>query len=137
MAQKTTIAKMYDDLVNAMDGIVERKFIFVGGRPDIKEAQLETMKKYIVIELPINIEDIAVGNNKFHLTTTGVIYLISKAKKNRTYNINELSDFVEEVTDKGPVKGEYIAAVNPSVLATGMDEFGYQIATVTFDIHTK
>lgn len=137
MAQKTTIAKMYDDLVNAMDGIVERKFIFVGGRPDIKEAQLETMKKYIVIELPINIEDIAVGNNKFHLTTTGVIYLISKAKKNRTYNINELSDFVEEVTDKFPVKGEYIAAVNPSVLTTGMDEFGYQIATVTFDIHTK
>lgn len=137
MAEKTTISKMYDDLVNAMVGVVERKFIFVGGRPDIKEAQLETMKKYIVIELPISIEDIAVGNNKFHLTTTGVIYLISKAKKNRTYNINELSDFVEEVTDKFPVKGEYIAAVNPSVLTTGMDEFGYQIATVTFDIHTK
>lgn len=137
MAEKTTIAKMYDDLVNAMVGVVERKFIFVGGRPDIKEAELDTMKKYIVVELPVSIEDIAVGNNKFHLTTTGIFYLISKAKKNRTYNINELSDFVEKVTDKFPVKGEYIAAVNPNVLTTGMDEFGYQIATVTFDIHTK
>ena len=128
---------MYDDLVNAMDGIVERKYIFPGGRPDIKEADIETMKKYIVIELPVSIEDIAVGNHKFHLTTTGVFYLISKAKKNRTYNINALSDFVEEVTDKFPISGSYIAAVNPTVLTTGMDEFGYQIVTVTFDIHTK
>jgi hypothetical protein len=134
---KSTIARMYDDLVNAVDGIVERKYIFTGGRPDIKEADIDTMKKYIVIEIPVNIEDIAVGNHKFHLTTSGVFYLISKAKKNRTYNINALSDFVDEVTDLFPVKGEFIAAVNPIVLATGMDEYGYQIATVTFDIHTK
>ena len=134
---KSTIARMYDDLVNAVDGIVERKYIFTGGRPDIKEADIDTMKKYIVIEIPVNIEDIAVGNHKFHLTTSGVFYLISKAKKNRTYNINAISDFVDEVTDLFPVKGEFIAAVNPIVLATGMDEYGYQIATVTFDIHTK
>ena len=134
---KSTIARMYEDLVNAVDGIVERKYIFTGGRPDIKEADIDTMKKYIVIEIPVNIEDIAVGNHKFHLTTSGVFYLISKAKKNRTYNINALSDFVDEVTDLFPVKGEFIAAVNPIVLATGMDEYGYQIATVTFDIHTK
>lgn len=134
---KSTIARMYDDLVNAVDGIVERKYIFTGGRPNIKEADIDTMKKYIVIEIPVNIEDIAVGNHKFHLTTSGVFYLISKAKKNRTYNINALSDFVDEVTDLFPVKGEFIAAVNPIVLATGMDEYGYQIATVTFDIHTK
>ena len=137
MAGRTTIAKMYNDLVNAVDGIVERKYIFVGGRPDIKEAELEKMKKYIVVELPVGIEDAVVGNHKFHLTTSGVFYLISEAKKNRTFNINALSDFTEEVTDKFPICGEYIVATNPSVLMSGMDEFGYQIVTVSFDVHNK
>ena len=116
MAKKSTIAKMYDDLINAMDGIVERKLIFPGGRPDIKEADLDKMEKYIVVELPVSIEDYAVGNHKFHLTTTGVFYLISKAKKNKTFNVNALSDFTEEVTDKFPISGKYIAATNPIVI---------------------
>lgn len=137
MAGKSTIAKMYNDLVNAIGGIVERKFIFVGGRPDIKEADLEKMKKYVVVELPVSIEDAAVGNHKFHLTTTGVFYLISEAKKNRTFNINGLSDFSEAVTDLFPIRGEYIVASNPSVIIQGMDEFGYQIVTVSFDVHNK
>ena len=137
MAEKSTIAKMYNDLVNAMEGIVERNFIFPGGRPDIKEADLERMKKYIVIELPVSISDMAVGNHKFHLTTTGVLYLVSEAKKNRTYNVNALSDFTEEVTDRFPISGEYIAATNPTVLANGVDEYGYQIVTVSFDVHNK
>lgn len=137
MAEKSTVAKMYNDLVNALDGIVERKYIFLGGRPDIKEADLESMKKYIVIELPVSIEDMAAGNNKFHLITTGVFYLISEAKKNRTFNVNALSDFTEEVTDKFPIKGEYIAATNPTVNMRGLDEYGYQIVIVTFDVHNK
>lgn len=137
MAEKTTIAKMYDDLVNALDGIVERKYIFPGGRPDIKEADLETMKKYIVVELPVSISDMAVGSNKFHLTTKGVFYLLSKSKKNKTFNVNTLSDFTEEVTDRFPIRGEYIAATNPTVLMNGMDEYGYQLVTIAFDVHTK
>lgn len=137
MAEKSTVAEMYNDLVNALDGIVERKYIFLGGRPDIKEADLESMKKYIVIELPVSIEDMAAGNHKFHLITTGVFYLISEAKKNRTFNVNSLSDFTEEVTDKFPIKGEYIAATNPTVIMRGLDEFGYQIVTVSFDVHNK
>lgn len=136
MAPKTTIAKMYDDLMNALDGIVERKYIFAQ-RPDIKEADLETMTKYIVVELPVRISDMVVGKNKFHLTTTGVFYLISKAKKNRSFNVNSLSDFAEEVSDLFPISGEYIAATNPIVLTSGVDEFGYQIVTITFDIHNK
>ena len=137
MAKKSTIAKMYDDLINAFDGVVERKLIFPGGRPDIKDAELEKMPKYIVVELPVNIEDYAAGNNKFHLVTTGVVYLFSKAKKNRTFNVNALSDFTEEVTDKFPISGEYIAATNPTVLMSRTDEFGYQLVTVSFDVHTK
>ena len=137
MTEKSTIAKMYSDLINALDGIVERKYIFSGGRPDIKEADLEKMTKYIVVELPVTIEDFAVGNHKFHLNTTGVFYLISQAKKNKTFNVNALSDFTDEVTDRFPIRGEYIAATNPTVLMSGMDEYGYQIVTVTFDVHTK
>ena len=137
MAEKSTIAKMYDDLINALDGIVERNLIFPGGRPDIKEPDLEKMPKYIVVELPVNIEDYAAGNNKYLLTTTGVVYLFSKAKKNRTFNVNALSDFTEAVTDKFPISGEYIAAANPTVLMSGTDEFGYQLVTVSFDVHSK
>jgi hypothetical protein len=137
MAEKSTIANMYDDLINAFDGIVERNLIFPGGRPDIKEPDLEKMPKYIVVELPVNIEDYAAGNNKYLLTTTGVVYLFSKAKKNRTFNVNALSDFTEAVTDKFPISGEYIAAANPTVLMNGTDEFGYQLVTVSFDIHSK
>lgn len=137
MAEKSTIAKMYNDLVNALDGIVEKNYIFVGGRPDIKEHDLETMKKYVVIELPATIEDMVFGKNKFHLTTKGVFFLISAAKKNRTFNVNALSDFTEEVTDLFPIKGEYIIATNPVVLMSGLDEFGYQIVTVTFDLYNK
>lgn len=137
MAEKSTIAKMFGDLVNGLDGIVEKKYIFLGGRPDIKDASSEPMKKFIVIELPTNIDDIAVGDHKFHLMTEGVMYLISEAKKNRTYNINSVSDFAEEVTDRFPIRGKYIAATNPSVLLRGVDEYGYQIVTVTFNIHSK
>jgi len=137
MAEKSTLAKMYDDLINALEGIVERKLIFPGGRPDIKEPDLEGMPKYIVVELPVTIEDYAVGKHKFHLTTTGVIYLFSKAKKNRTFNVNTLSDFTEEVTDKFPIRGEYIAATNPTVLMSGTDEYGYQLVTISFDVHNR
>ena len=136
MANLTTIAKMYNDLINGLEGVVGRKFIFPQ-RPDVKEADFETMQKYIVVDLPAQITDMAVGNHKFHLTTTGVLYLFSRAKKNMTYNVNSLSDFTEEVTDRFPISGEYIAAVNPTVLATGVDEFGYQIVTITFDLHSK
>ena len=137
MAEKTTISRMFDDLVNALDGIVERQFIFLGFRPDIKEADLETMTKYVVVELPVMIEDYAVGKNKFMLNTTGVFYLMSVAKKNRTFNVNTLSDFAEEVSDKFPIRGEYVIASNPKVIMRGTDEYGYQIVTVTFDIHTR
>lgn len=137
MAKKSTIAKMYDDLINALDGVVERKFIFLGGRPDIKEADLDEMEKYIVVELPVQVSDMAAGNHKFHLTTTGIFYLLSKAKKNKTFNVNTLSDFTEEVTDKFPINGSYITATKPVVLMNGTDEFGYQVVTVSFDVHNK
>lgn len=65
------------------------------------------------------------------------MYLISEAKKNRTFNINSISDFTEEVSSRFPICGDYIAAANPSVLLRGIDEYGYQIVTITFDIHTK
>lgn len=137
MATTGTIAKMYNDLVNALEGVVSRQYIFVGGRPDIKEASLQTMKKYAVIELPVGISDMAAGYNKFHLTTTGVMYLFTSAKKDRTFNVNTLSAFTEEVLDLFPIGGEYIVASNPTVLMNGTDEYGYQLVTVSFDLHNK
>ena len=92
MAEKTTIFKMYDDLKNAVKGVVELKYIFYGRRPDFKQADLDAVDKFIVIELPVGIEDYAAGNNRFHLTTTGVFYLFSKARENKTLKIDFTGD---------------------------------------------
>ena len=134
MAKKTPISAIYTDLVTALSVVIESKYIFLGGRPDTSS---ESMNKFAVIELPVGIEDIAVGRKKFSLSTTGVVYLFVKAKSNGTLNVNTTSDFVESVCGVFPVNGDYCEAYNPSVLMKGADEYGYQTVSITFDINTK
>lgn len=136
MAKKSTIARIYDDLVTACKTVVESKYIFTGGRPNNIMTDSD-VAKFIVIDLPVSIEDIAFGNKKFVLDTTGVIYLFVKSKKDSTLNINATSDFIEEVFNLFPVRGAVCGAANPKVLTRGADEYGYQVVTVTFDLQTK
>ena len=137
MAEKTTIFKMYDDLKNAVKSVVELKYIFYGQRPDFKQADLDALDKFIVIELPVGIDDYAAGNNRFHLTTQGVFYLFSKSRENKTFKIESLSNYTEQIAELFPIKGEYIAATNPNIIIRGTDEYGFQIVTITFNVHTK
>lgn len=136
MAAKSTISRIYTDLVTAIQEVITSKAIFTGGRPDFGEDEIPP-KRFIVIELPVQIEDYVVGKSKFLLNTTGVVYIFDKAKKDTTLNVNATSDFVESVTDLFPIVGQYFSAVNPKVLMRGADEYGYQVVTVTFDIHSK
>jgi len=136
MAKKTTIELIFEDLVNAVTGIIEPKYIFTGGRPDVINSDSQ-VSKFVVITLPVSIEDIAVGNKKFMLTTTGAIDLFLKSKKDSTLNVNSTSEFVEQAAGLFPISGKVIAAANPKVRMRGTDEHGYQFVTITFDLHTK
>lgn len=136
MASKNPIAAIYSDLVTALSGVIEAKYIFPGGRPKTA-TDPSTMNKFIAIELPVSIEDIAAGNKKFVLSTTGVFYLFIKSKTNGTLNLNATSDFVSSVESLFPIVGDYCGASSPRVLMTGADEYGYQVITITFDLQTK
>lgn len=136
MTQRTTIAKIYEDLYNAVSNVESGLSVFLGERPTFSRSG-EPLNKFAVIELPVAIRDIAFGKNKFMLYTTGVIYLFTKAKNDNTLNVNAYSDFAESVVDLFPISGTYCVASNPEVQGRGADGNGYQVVTITFDLHTK
>jgi len=136
MAAKNPIAAIYTDLVTALSGIIDPKYIFPGGRPKSADSS-STMNKFIAVELPVGIEDIAAGNKRFVLNTTGVLYLFIKSKANGTLNVNSTSDFIDSVERLFPIRGEYCGASSPTVLMNGVDEYGYQFITITFKLQTK
>ena len=136
MAEKTTRAKMFDDLTNALKGVIESKYIFLGNRPKIDKDNV-TMDKFAVIEMPTRVIDVAIGKRKFLLETTGVFYLFTKSKSNNTLNVNAASDYEEAVIELFPISGSYIAAVNPVTIMNTVDEYGYQVTSIMFEIHTK
>lgn len=136
MAANTTIALIYDDLVNAVKGIIEPEHIYLGCRPDVITEE-SPVSRFVVIDLPVHIKDMAAGNHKFHLTTIGVFHLFVKSKKNSTLNVNATSDFMEQLTGLFPISGEYVAATDPKVLTDGIDEYGYSFVTITFGLHTR
>lgn len=136
MAKKSTIELIFEDLVNAVNGIIEREYIFTGDRPDVINEE-SPVQRFVVITLPVSIEDIAVGNKKFMLKTIGMIDLFFKSKKDGTLNINATSEFLEGAAGLFPISGNVIAAANPKVHMRGTDEYGYQFISIIFDLHTK
>ena len=136
MAKKSTLYYIYNDLVEAMNPIVGDKNIFLKNRPKIADGDVP-MKKFIVIDLPISIRDYVIGNRKTYLTTRGVFYLFTQARKNDTLDINAMGDLVDGVVDLFPISGDYVVATNPVVQMTGSDKAGFQVTTVTFDLRSK
>lgn len=132
----TTIARIYDDLTTAMSHVISEKQIFLGERPDTaKDGKQKNV--FAVIELPVNISDVAIGNRRLMLYTSGIFYLFSRAKSDNTLNINALSDFTESVWNLFPISGNYIVASNPEILSRGKDGYGYQVVSISFDLHSK
>ena len=127
---------VFGDLVDALKTVVPENKIFLGDRPSLSEG-IEPLGTFAVIELPVSIEDLAIGNKKFVLQTMGVIYLFNKCKKDRTVRINDLSDSVDSVVGLFPISGSYCVAADPSVLLRGSDGTGYHVTTITFYIHTR
>lgn len=136
MATKSPITRIYTDLVKALSGVVESKYIFLG-RPNTSMNSDCPMTKFAVVELPVRIRDYAIGQKKWMLVTQGVFFLFTKGKSNNTLNVNAASDFVDEVTSLFPIVGDVCSATNPVVLLDGSDEYGYQVTSISFDLITK
>lgn len=136
MAAKTPMTLIYTDIVTALSQAIESKYIFLG-RPDISKNVDSPMNKFMVVELPISIKDIAFGNKKFVLTTTGVLYLFTKGKRDNTMNLNATSDFISDVESLFPYNGLVCSISEPTVRLRGADEYGYQVTSITFALQTK
>jgi len=129
----STAAKIYGDLVSAMNTVLDKKLIFLG-RPDTISSE---MTKFATIEIPATITDVAYGKNKLMLNTTGLITLFVKSKSNGTLNVNAMSDLVDCVIDLFPINGQYCAAARPTPFMKGDDGQGFNYTEIAFHIHTK
>ena len=129
-------ARLYSDLVDKVKTVIDERYIYPSNRPNVGKND-QTMKNFIVIDLPDNIVDIAAGKPRLMLVTTGIISVFVKAKSDNTLKVNETSDLIDEVLDLFPISGEYCAAVNPVPLMRGSDGYGYQFTDIKFEIHTK
>lgn len=136
MAEKSTIFKIYSDLVTAVKAVIEQKYIFLKDRPNIKE-DASPMKRFIVIDLPVTIRDQVIGNERTLLDSSGVFYLFVQARSNQTLDVNAAGDFVDAVCGIFPIRGECCVATNPNVQMRGTDGQDFQVITITFDIRTR
>lgn len=132
----STLYKIYSDLVTAVSGVINPKYIFLRERPKFENGSV-AMSQFVVISLPVDIEDYVIGNRRTYLTTGGILYLFNQSKANGTLNLNATGSLVDSICDLFPISGTYISAVKPVVQMTGSDENGFQVTTVTFDLRSK
>lgn len=133
---KSTIYNIFNDLVTAVKPIVGSKYVFLKDRPKIKDGDVP-MEKFIVVDLPISIDDYVIGGKKTYLTTSGVFYLFTQSRSNDTLDVNVMGDYVDAIVNLFPIKGDYMVASNPVVRMTGSDGQGFQVSTITFDLHSR
>lgn len=133
---KSTLYNMYSDLVNAVKPIVSSKYVFLKDRPKFENGELP-MKRFIVIDLPVTIDDYVIGNNRTYLTTKGVFYLFVQGRSNETLDLNAMGELVDAVTSLFPIRGDYVVASNAEVRMSGSDGLGFQVTTVSFDVHSR
>ena len=131
-----TIAKLYSDLVSALATVVDRECIFLGNRPRFSKEDAK-FGRFVVIDIPDAVRDVAIGKHKLMLHTMGILSLFDKSKNDDTLRVNSMSDFIDAVTDLFPISGEYCVAANPIPLINGSDGYGYQVAEISFNLHTK
>lgn len=135
MAKKSTLRCVFEDLVTDLSAVIPKNRIFLQDRPNIKQGDTP-MEKFCVISLPVSINDYVIGKKKTFLNTAGVLYLFTQARSNNTLNLNA-SDFIDDVVNRFNIKGTYCVASDPSLRLTGADEYGYQVATITFNLRCR
>lgn len=131
MANKPLIYLVYNDLVEAVNGIGKKTFL------DRPKNSNEELANFIVIDIPTEIRGLLKGNADVTSECFGTISVFCKAKTDRTLNIVAQSDLTQKVLDVFPINGEHVTATKPTVLMQGEDGYGYQVTQITFRLRTK
>lgn len=129
--KKSLIFCIYDELVDAVDGIGKKTFL---DRPHTTGNDLEN---FIVADIPTELRGRVKGSLDFMVDCYATYSVFCKAKKDGTPNIGVQTDLVQKVIDKFPINGKYITATKPTILMQGNDGFGYQVTKISFKLRTK
>ena len=136
MEEKSTLGCIFDDLVNALSGVIDRNRIFMNDRPCLTDSS-KPMDKFIVVDLPSEIDDNVIGDKDTMLNTYGVFHLFTRAKKNNSLNVNATGVLVDGVKRLFPIKGEYVVCSSPVVRLKGADGNSYQVVIISFKLRSR
>ena len=130
-SKKSLIYLIYDDLSNAVKGIVKKTFL---GRPDPVGSDVAN---FIAIDIPTEIRSRIAGSFDMTVDCYATFDVYCKAKTDRTLNIGAQADLVQKVLNVFPINGKCVTAAKPTVLMQGFDETGYQVTEISFRLRTK
>lgn len=132
------IKQLYQDLWNAVNGICDKTYL--RSRPKSIDKRIDS---YIVVELPYTIYnneiDDAGSYNDYTTTVQIGIYVrdkLSSAQLNE-FNVNVMSEKVNAVFKKFPIKTENITASKPKVTIQADDGDGFGITIIQCSLRTK
>lgn len=130
-SNRPLIYLVYEDLVNAVDGIGVKTFL---SRPKVTAEELED---FIVIDIPTEIHGRIKGSLGVMAGCYGTFSVFCKAKSDSTLNIGKQGNIIQTVLDLFPINSEHVSATNPTILMQGYDGYGFQVTQITFNIRTK
>lgn len=95
------------------------------------------VKHFAVITLPTRFRRSLSGYSDDQTRTTGIIYVLCKAKTNDTPNIGELTQLSEAVEKLFPIRGKGFSCMAPDLQYMGVDDYSYQMSRISFEIFIK
>lgn len=132
MADMTMTQKILFKIGETIKPVTEKYFYLT--RPNSFD---EEVKRFAVIDLPTAFRRQLTGCSDEQTSTTGIIYVFSKAKSNNTPNIGDLTALSEGVRKLFPIKGKGFSCMHPDMQYMGVDQYGYQCSRISFRIYIK
>lgn len=108
--------------------------IYLTNRPKVFDT---SMGSFVVISLPARLYRDVKGNDDFMVSTAGTFIIGVVAKEDGTPNIEAQTQLIQKFMDLFPISDDYISATNPQIILRGVDETGYQLTSILFDVRTK
>ncbi len=132
MSNNTVTYKVFESIVNALKPLGTK--VYLMNRPTATKTLDD---KFVVIDLPTQFRHQTFGNDDFCYELTGVIYTFCRAHSDGTPNIDQQTKFTRSVMELFPYSDEILECTRPRMLLRGLDDYGFQLTTITFNIRTK